>query len=85
MKKLSSKEILIKYSKIGFEGLNKVNEKITAELQCVSWADIEALSAEDFKKISLNILYDWAHITGQGGEMQNNITQLAYKHKNNKN
>lgn len=81
---MKSKDILIKYSEIGLDGLNKVDEKITAELRLVSWEDIESLSKEEFSKMSLPLLYDWAHITGQGAEMQDKITQLANKHKSKK-
>ena len=81
MKKYTAKEILIKYSEIGFDGLNKVDENITNELRLVSWEDIECLSEEEFNKISLPVLYDWAHITGQGAEMQDKITHHLNKFK----
>ncbi|MBR1984216.1 MAG: hypothetical protein IKA31_00585 [Clostridia bacterium] len=84
MTKLRSKNILIKYSEIGLDGLNKVDEKITDDLRSVSWEDIESLSKEEFSKISLPLLYDWAHITGQGAEMQDKIAQLANKYKSDK-
>ena len=81
MKKNYCFQILKKYSEIGLEGLNKVNEKITSELKLVSWEDIKGLSKEEFNKISLPLLYDWAHITGQGAEMQDRITELVKKYK----
>ena len=81
MKKNYCFQILKKYSEIGLEGLNKVNEKITSELKSVSWEDIKGLSKEEFNKISLPLLYDWAHITGQGAEMQDRITELVKKYK----
>ena len=81
---MKSKDILIKYSEIGLDGLNKVDEKITAELRSVSWEDIESLSKEEFSKISLPLLYDWTHITGKGAELQDKITQLANKYKSDK-
>ena len=81
---MKSKDILIKYSEIGLDGLNKVDEKITAELRSVSWEDIESLSKEEFSKISLPLLYDWTHITGKGAELQDKITQLTNKYKSDK-
>ena len=81
---MKSKDILMKYSEIGLDGLNKVDEKTTADLRSVSWEDIKSLAKEEFSKISLPLLYDWAHITGQGAEMQDKITQLANKFKRDK-
>lgn len=78
---MTAKDILMKYTKVGLDGLNKVGETISAELNSVSWKDIKSLSKKDFNAISLPLLYDWAHITGQGGGIQNEITKLAIKHK----
>lgn len=80
---MTAKDILMKYTKVGIDGLNKGGETISAELNSVSWEDIKSLSKKDFNAISLPLLYDWAHITGQGGGIQNEITKLAIKHKSN--
>lgn len=79
MDKLTSKEILIKYTKLGLDGLKEKGETISEELNSISFEDIKALSSEEFNAISLSLLYDWAHITGKS-ELQDEITKLANRH-----
>lgn len=80
MKKSTAKDILIKYTKLGLDGLKEEGETINEELNSISFEDIKSFSSEEFNSISLSLLYDWAHITGKG-ELQEEITKLANKHK----
>ena len=58
------KDILMKYAKIGLDGLQKAGESVAQELQSVSLEDVQKLSKEEFEKIPLPLFYDWARITG---------------------
>lgn len=80
MKKLSSREILLKYTKQGIEDLNKIGNTIGEELRQVKWQDIKALTKQEFNKISLPLLYDWSHITANY-DCQEEITKLSNKYK----